>query len=345
MNINEFVAGRKDEWARLETIIRKFRRGATPNLTQEELWELSRLYTGAVSDLSALKSSELGADPNNEVLRYVNGLVIRVHNTIYRKPPFNWTPIVEFLLYEIPATVRSCFPYVLFSAGTLLFFTLVGFVLTVSEPAFVELLLPDEILQKVEGGDVWFEDLYRVAPMASSFLMTHNITVTFLVVAAGITFGVGTLYLLALNGVLLGAAAGLCYNHSLSLAFWSFVLPHGSLELSAIIIGGAAGLIIGYALVDPGPYRRGDYLAVRAREAGRLAIACVPLLVAAGMIEAFFSPSPLPPQLKIAFAAVLFSLLVIFLITSGANRPSNPQGPRSLPWDYRTTNISLLPDL
>ena len=76
---------------------------------------------------------------------------------------------------------------------------------------------------------MWFNDVYTMAPMASSSLMTHNISVTFLIFASGITFGVGTLYLLALNGLLIGTIAALCINHNLALEFWSFLLPHGSL--------------------------------------------------------------------------------------------------------------------
>jgi uncharacterized membrane protein SpoIIM required for sporulation len=91
------------------------------------------------------------------------------------------------------------------------------------------------------------------------------------------------------------------------------VLPHGSLELTAIFIGGAAGLILGHALIDPGPYRRGEYLAIRGREAGKLAMLCVPLLVFAGITEAFISPSPLPAWTKLVIAAIFFSVLMGYL--------------------------------
>ena len=150
--------------------------------------------------------------------------------------------------------------------------------------------------------------------------MTHNVSVTFLMVAAGITFGFGTVYLLVLNGLLLGAVAALCSKHDLALEFWSFVPPHGSLELSAVAIAGAAGLVIGHALLDPGPYRRSEFLAVRSRAAVKLALGCVPLLVLAGLIEAFFSPSPAPAWMKLAFAAILFGSFVMLVCFSGIRR-------------------------
>jgi uncharacterized membrane protein SpoIIM required for sporulation len=147
--------------------------------------------------------------------------------------------------------------------------------------------------------------------------MTHNVSVTFLVFAAGITFGIGTIYLLALNGLLLGTVAALCMKHKLALEFWSFVLPHGSFELMAVFIAGGAGLILGHALVDPGPYRRVETLSVRSRDAVKLVLGCVPLLIVAGVTEAFFSPSPVPPEIKLVFAGVMFTALLGFLFFAG----------------------------
>lgn len=196
-------------------------------------------------------------------------------------------------------------------------FSLLGFVLALKEPGFIELLVPESMIARVEEGKVWLDHLHTVAPMASSWLMTHNISVTFLTIAAGITLGVGTIYLLAINGLLLGTVAALCFRHGLSLELWSFVLPHGSLKLSAICIAGASGLILGHILIDPGPYRRGDLLASRSRSVGTLALGCVPLLVLAGLIEAFFSPASLPHWLKFLFAGLSFCSLVIYLCIAG----------------------------
>ncbi len=320
MNIDEFVRERKGEWAKLEEITAKFRAAGRPDLTRDELWELGRLYTGAVSDLSVLKSSELAVNPGDRLIGYLNGLVIRVHGKIYRKTPFRWGSLPEFFLEGFPSAFRESLVYVAVSTGLFLLLGVLGFVLGIAEPEFIELVVPDRIIATVERGDVWFKDLYTMAPQASSFLMTHNISVTFFVFASGITFGLGTVYLLALNGLLLGAVGALCYKHGLSVELWSFVLPHGSVEISAVFLAGAAGLIIGHALLDPGPYKRQEHLAVRSRVAIQLALGCVPLLVVAGIIEAFFSPAPIPELVKFVFAIALFSGLLGFLFLSG-NRP------------------------
>jgi uncharacterized membrane protein SpoIIM required for sporulation len=332
VNINEFVTERKEEWQKLEKIADKFKAASRPKISRTELWELGRLYSGAVSDLSVLKSSTLASDPNNDVIAYVNGLVIRAHGLIYRKAPFKWSSMAEFLVIRFPAAFREAILYVGLSFGIFFLFGIVGFALGLKEPGFIELVIPESIISTVEKGDVWFNDLFAMAPMASTGLMTHNIAVTFIVVASGITYGIGTVYLLALNGLLLGTVAALCMMHGLSLEFWSFVLPHGSVELSAIIIAGGAGLAIGHSLIDPGPYRRSEYLAVRTRRAVVLTVGCVPMLVLAGIIEAFFSPSPIPAYPKIGFAVALFTALVAFLLFSGGS--AIEPGPAELHRDF-----------
>lgn len=319
MNINEFVKERKADWEKLNKITAKLRPGARDNLSREELWELGRLYSAAISDLSLLRSSEFGRDDQNDLVRYLNSLVIRVHGLIYRKPPFKWHSVVEFIIREFPRTFRRNISYVLLSTGMFVLLGLIGFVLGLQAPGFIDILVPENIIATVEKGQVWFNSLYTIAPSASSRLMTHNISVTFFMAASGITFGIGSAYLLGLNGLLIGSVAALCFQHDLSLKFWSFVLPHGSLELTAVFIAGASGLILGHALLDPGPYRRSEILSIRGREAGLLALGCVPLLILAGIIEGFFSPSPLPASLKLVFAALMFISLMGFLLFAGSS--------------------------
>jgi len=323
VNINEFVGERKGEWEKLERIAAKFKPGLAPELSRAELWDLGRLYIAAVSDLSLLKSTEFGLDPDNHVISHLNGLVARVHGMIYRKPSFRWAAVAGFFFYGFPDAFRRNALYVLVSTALFVGFGLVGFLLGLNDQGFIETLVPENIISAVENGRVWFRDLYGVAPMASSQLMTHNISVTFLIVASGITFGLGSVYLLSFNGLLIGTVAALCMRHGLSLPFWSFVLPHGSLEISAIFIAGGAALIMGHALVDPGPYRRTEYLSLRSRDAAKLVLGCVPMLVLAGIIEAFLSPSPLPAWFKLIFAAAAFLSLAAFLMLSGTGKDSS----------------------
>jgi hypothetical protein len=113
---------------------------------------------------------------------------------------------------------------------------------------------------------------------------------------------------------MVGTLAGLCFTHDLGIPFWSFVLPHGVIELTAIFIAGGAGFLLGGALVFPGDLPRKDALLARAGQAGRLILGCVPLLIIAGVVEAFFSPIHLHAGFKFGMAGILFALLLCYLL-------------------------------
>ena len=131
--------------------------------------------------------------------------------------------------------------------------------------------------------------------------------------ASGITAGIGTLYMLFFNGMMIGVIGTACATYGMSVALWSFVSPHGVLELPAIFIAGGAGLRLAQALLFPGALSRRDSLAVGGTEAVRLLVGVIPMLIVAGTIEAFFSPSSTPAPLKFAAAAVIFTLLLAYL--------------------------------
>jgi uncharacterized membrane protein SpoIIM required for sporulation len=123
------------------------------------------------------------------------------------------------------------------------------------------------------------------------------------------------------NGILLGVIATACHQASMSVKLWSFVAPHGSLELPAIVIAGGAGLRLAQGLLFPGIYRRGHSLALGSAEAVRLVGGVIPMLVVAGILEGFFSPSSAPVWLKFLAGGILFSGLVTWL-WSGSTDPA-----------------------
>ena len=187
---------------------------------------------------------------------------------------------------------------------------------TLTDPGFIPLIVPQHLIRQVEGGEVWFDSILSVRPLASSMIMTNNISVSFLAFALGMTFGLGTLYLMTFNGLMLGTLAALCHINGLNVPFWSFVLPHGVIELTAIFMAGGAGFLLGTALFIPGDLPRKEALVQKGRRAVRLVLGCVPLLIVAGIIEAFFSPTPIPAGLKFAMAGILLVLLFSYLLLS-----------------------------
>jgi uncharacterized membrane protein SpoIIM required for sporulation len=145
--------------------------------------------------------------------------------------------------------------------------------------------------------------------------MQNNIGVTFNLFALGITGGVGTAWVLLLNGMILGAFTAMMTHVQQHGNFWPGILPHGVAELTETCIAGAAGLAIGWAILAPGPYRRRDALILAARDSVKLVIGGIFLLIFAGLVEGFISHSLLPKSVKtlfgIATAAVLFSYLFL----------------------------------
>jgi uncharacterized membrane protein SpoIIM required for sporulation len=143
--------------------------------------------------------------------------------------------------------------------------------------------------------------------------MTNNLSVTFATFATGITFGLGTFYYLFFNGMLLGVIGAACHQYSMSILLWSFVAPHGSLELPAILISGGAGFRLGYGMLFPGSLRWKESVAIAGIEATRLVSGIIPMLVVAGCLEGFFSPSHAPIGLKFTVGGLLFTLLNLWL--------------------------------
>jgi uncharacterized membrane protein SpoIIM required for sporulation len=149
--------------------------------------------------------------------------------------------------------------------------------------------------------------------MASSAIMTNNLTVSFMTFASGILFGLGTLWNLYINGMMLGVIGAACRHYDMSLALWSFVAPHGALELPSILIAGGAGFRLGHAMLFPGALRWKESVARGGIEATRLVSGIIPLLVIAGTLEGFFSPSQAPIWLKFTVGGLLFTLLNLWL--------------------------------
>jgi uncharacterized membrane protein SpoIIM required for sporulation len=180
-------------------------------------------------------------------------------------------------------------------------------------------ILPDVMIARAESGEYeqaagrgYAETPSPYLPFVASSIITNNVQVAFGAFAFGITAGVGTVVVLAFNGLFFGAVLGLFANYRLAGWILTFVAGHGVLELTAIFIAGAAGLLVGRALVAPGDLARRDALVVYGRSAIRLVGAAACLLVVAGLIEGFVSASGAPAPLKLAVSAASVVVVVLY---------------------------------
>ncbi|MFB3812578.1 MAG: stage II sporulation protein M [Terriglobales bacterium] len=300
---------RKPHWDRLEALLDECNRHGIGALTRSELRELSLLYRQTAADLSALRE-----DPSSQnFARALNQLLARAHNIIYAGRKSSAGEILRFYLYSYPQIFRRTFAYTAAAFGLFVMGAVVGLVLTLTRPEFMHQVLGPGMVSTIERREMWTHSILSIKPVASSAIMTNNLGVAFTTFATGITGGVLTVYMLVFNGLLLGIIGGACWMSGMSLKLWSFVAPHGVLELPAIFIAGGAGLQIAHGLLFPGTLSRRDSLAVAGGEAVRLVLGTIPMLIVAGVLEGFFSPTNAPVGLKFAVAAMMFAVLLMYV--------------------------------
>jgi uncharacterized membrane protein SpoIIM required for sporulation len=278
-------------------------------LAPSELQELALLYRQTASDLATVREDVTSA----QLATYLNQLMGRAHNLVYAgrraRPKGIWT----FYKDTYPAVFRETFPDTF--AAFILFFVagVAAFLAALGDPAFSRFLLGPAMIDSIDHHQMWTQSIVTIKPLASSAILTNNLTVAFTTFALGITAGIGTVWMMVLNGLLIGVVGEACWREGMSLQLWSFVAPHGVLEIPAIFIAGGAGLGIARGLLFPGRLPRGASVAKAGARSVRLVLGTIPLLLVAGFIEGFVSPSSLPVAVKFLLAASLATLLVLYL--------------------------------
>ncbi|MCM3873208.1 MAG: stage II sporulation protein M [Pyrinomonadaceae bacterium] len=310
-----FINNRKNAWQRLEDLLARIDRTSLKLLQREEVRELGRIYRRTASDLAVARAES--RDPR--LTNYLNSLVIRAHGRIYRADAQGGERIRSFFARELPRTFRRTWRYTALSFSVFLVFGVIGFVGSYRDTEFSELAgVPAAFRElNIETKTHWWENLNEANQVGASVIMTNNIQVTFYTFASGAMFGVGTLFVLAYNGALIGSVLALTYRAGFGNDLVTFMVGHGVIELSCIFIAGGAGLLIGSALIMPGDLSRADALTTRGKEAIRLMMGVAVWLVLAGTIEGFISPAPIDPRIKYSIAAITGIALYSYLLLAG----------------------------
>jgi uncharacterized membrane protein SpoIIM required for sporulation len=272
------------------------------------------------------------------VLAQLERLVAAGHSALYRNEPQTWQRIWRFISRECPAAVVQSWRYVAIAYLVFLIPAGAGFALLRDRPSLAPELIPDTMLERAEAGAARMAkgEGYVLTPgedrpvMATS-IITNNVGVAFNCFAAGIVLGIGSLFMLGYNGLMLGAISGHFANVGMLGYLWTFVIGHGLLEISAICIAGAAGFLLGRAIIAPGELPRADALTLAGQRAMRLVGTAVVLLLVAGTIEGLISSSgwSVPARLAVSGSSGVF--LVLYLMNGGrAARRTDPlSDPRS----------------
>ncbi|MGN7443198.1 stage II sporulation protein M [Pseudomonas lactis] len=256
-------------------------------------------------------------------------LALRGHQQLYRHRSHLTANILAFLLAGFPRLVREQWRFVLI-AGLLFFGSLVGIALLVYLfPDLVYSIISPQQVAEMQG--MYNPDasrLGRAAERAASedwmmfgYYVMHNIGIAFQTFAAGLLFGLGSVFFLIFNGLVIGAVSGHLTDIGYGQTFWSFVMGHGAFELSAITLAGAAGLQLGWSLVAPGRLARSEALRLAARKSVRMLCGVMVFLLIAAFIEAYWSSTTgIEPWIKYAVGVALWLLVAAYLTLAGRSR-------------------------
>jgi uncharacterized membrane protein SpoIIM required for sporulation len=326
MDVQRWLLRQEPKWNRLETLVAQAERHSLKSLSAQELQELSSLYRTATADLARAQTRKLGTG----ITEYLQRLALRAYTQIYQgKVRQEWRNLWQFFWRGFPAIVQQTWVYTAVATGVFLIGCFIGWWCAWRDPAFLEMTVPQRILDLVrEEGKLWMGSIVGVEPLASSGIMINNIQVTLYTFAGGIALplgwlplvcGMGTLFILWNNGLHIGTIATLVGQHGLAYPFWAFVFPHGSLELPAIFLSGGAGLLLAKGILFPGRMKRLTSIKLHGQKAIKIMFGVVPMLVIAGIIEGFFSPSPIiPDAFKYLVGIVLFGGLLLYLFARPA---------------------------
>lgn len=317
MNVERWLRTRKPVWQKLEELLKIVDSNGLAGLDRNQLQELGRIYRSVSADLSRARVMNLSSD----VQVYLNNLLVRAHNQVYQNKRNRWADVFDFFYREFPRLVRKQILYVMLAIIIFAIPMGISYFMTLEDVHFAQLettkgqpIVSDEMWNMIEHRQMWTDSVQHYSSTFSSLIATNNIRVAILAFILGITFGVGTSYVLCNNGLMLGTVFGVCHTYGMDGRLLAFIAPHGVLELTAIFISGGAGLLLGKALLFPGQYKRLDALRLAAKDAGGMFGGCVPLLLVAGLIEGFISPrTDIGANLKIAVSLATGIGLLLYL--------------------------------
>lgn len=311
MNIQRWIARQELNWKRLDALLRQVEKKGLKSLRAGEIRELASLYRSVAADLARSRTQQVG----NIIVQNLQSLTTRAYTQIYQgSRRQEWQAVVDFYRWGLPAIVQQTWGYIATAISIFLLGAIVAWWYAWQDPTFMSLMVPEELIVKVrDKHELWMGSIVGIEPLASSNIMINNLSVSFRAVAGGITAGAYTAFLLAFNGLMIGAVATLVGQNNLAYPFWAFVFPHGALELPAIFFAGGAGFLLARAILFPGKYRRADALKFYGSQAAQLVYGIVPMLIIAGTIEGFFSPNPFfPDSLKYLVGMGVLMLLVMY---------------------------------
>ena len=283
-----WLGARRKTWENLENLLKPHK--TSPESAIDEARELLAGYRLTMSDLS------LSRRVNGESLltRYLENLFLQIHEEMHRSDHRVIDRLSNLYRFETPRLMRQLrgaifFSFALFTSGLV-----IGWLLIDSFPDLISLFASTEMIDHVQRGELWTDDLLNVMPSSilSANIAANNIMVSLTAFALGALYGIGTVYIIGLNGIMLGAMFAFTADYGMSMHLFEFVISHGVVELSVIVLSGAMGLQLGESLIRPGLRNRLQAFRETCAGTGKIMLSSVPFLLYAGLVEGYVSPDP-----------------------------------------------------
>jgi uncharacterized membrane protein SpoIIM required for sporulation len=333
MRVAERLKQREASWRELDLLIERFGRGRKGHIATKEVLRLGELHRAVCTDLMLAEEHDLPRD----MVSYLHSLVGRAHNAVYRAAGFAVRDWGRALFQTAPRRLRSDFALRLATAGFWGAF-LIAALLAAGRDDFARQVLGPAFLEEMDHmyaepvGAPRNDGLMRSDTMMAGFYIQHNTSIGLRCFAWGILFGLGSLYELIGNATILGTVFGHMAAGPHAANFFTFVTAHSSFELTAIIVSAAAGLRLGWGLIDTQGASRIASLRREALAALPALGAAVVLFVLAAVVEGYVSASNLPYAVK-AQVAILSAALIIAYLALGGRRAQSPasSGPAPAP--------------
>lgn len=308
----KWLQSRSPRWVALNRLLKQARgrRDDDP----EQVRALVKEFRSLATDLSLSRQS-LG---QGAITRQLEALFSQAHEVIYQRAHNLWQDLFVVYRDEIPALVTRKMRLTIISTLALFIATAVaGWLLVNTYPELASLFASETMINKVQAGKLWTDDMLNIVPssLLSFQIMTNNITVALVAFVLGALYGIGTLYIISLNGFMLGGIFAFTRHYNLDSRLLEFVVAHGIVELSVICIAGAAGIQLGEALIRPGNRTRGEAFHFAVSDAGKLLFVVVPFLVGAGLIEGYISPNDLFSMRARLLVGISYGFLLWFVLT------------------------------
>lgn len=300
-------------WRGAAARLRSLERGKSA--PAESVLEAVRAYPEIARDVAIARRTA----PSSQLTNHLVQVYLQLHRALFRPPTAFRRTLLDIFQREAAAVARELRPHIASVTVLFILFAAAGYWLVATYPDLASLFASEEMIEKVTNGVLWTDDLLNVVPssLLSVQIFTNNIVVSLFAVCLGVLYGLGTLYIIGMNGLMLGGIFAFCAEHGMARMLFNFVTAHGFVELSEICIAGAVGASLGEALARPGELTRAAAFQRAAARGARLMLVCVAFLVGAGVIEGYVSPDPrFPLWSRLAIGLSYFAVLV--LVLSGA---------------------------